>query len=102
MAVSKSFTVLLLLLCLLFSSPSSSIARPISGLNLALPRGQVEGSSSFSSSMERTPCKLDFSDESSKVVVVEKYYQATTLFNRLPRGRVPPSGPSKGINQNGQ
>ncbi|KAK1284132.1 hypothetical protein QJS10_CPB21g01566 [Acorus calamus] len=100
MAVSKSFTVLLLLLCLLFSSPSSSLARPISDLNLALPKGQVEGSSS--SSMESTPCDLGFFDESSKVVVVEKYYQATTLFNRLPRGRVPPSGPSKGINQNGQ
>ncbi|KAK1271814.1 hypothetical protein QJS04_geneDACA005867 [Acorus gramineus] len=100
MAVSKSFTVLLLLLCLLFSSPSSSLARPISDLNLALPKGQIEGSSS--SSMESTPCDVDFPDKSSKVIIVEKYYLATTLFNRLPRGRVPPSGPSKGINQNGQ
>ncbi|KAK1264481.1 hypothetical protein QJS04_geneDACA017038 [Acorus gramineus] len=103
MAVSNGgtqfFTVLLLFL--IISSSTTSSARPISGffsppsLYLALPIEEA--------SMERLPRELDLSDESSAATTqTRKTTYESTLFNRLPRGRVvPPSGPSRGTNENG-
>ncbi|KAG2730627.1 hypothetical protein I3843_01G297100 [Carya illinoinensis] len=89
---------LLIVICLIMisTSPSSSSARLILDmpLNLALP-GDINASVDYPLEKEVDdqhhvlPCK-------SKILFARKY-GATMVLNMLPRGPVPPSGPSPRI-----
>ncbi|KAG1338134.1 hypothetical protein COCNU_04G004400 [Cocos nucifera] len=103
----------LLFLLLLLITPQFSASRPINGfrsanmpamdpgLNIALPKEILHIPPLDSSPPTVSPCNLASpvstkSSASSKAEIEEKY--KPLLLNLLPRGKVPPSGPSKGTN----
>lgn len=102
-----------LFLLILLAAPQFSTSRPINGfhsanipamepgLNIALPKEILHIPPLESDPLNVSPCNLASpvstkSSASSKAELEEKY--KPLLLNLLPRGKVPPSGPSKGTN----
>ncbi|KAK9283934.1 hypothetical protein L1049_012191 [Liquidambar formosana] len=84
------------------SLPANSLAATQPELNLALPGDNLIDASSEKNSHHGLPCdmgsdkKVDLEAERSREGLMRKY--GPLFLNMLPKGPLPPSGPSPGIN----